>query len=309
MKTRLPLIALVASILAPVLLPAQDTSLHDILIEGEGWTEAVTGHTFTDGLACDREGNLYFSDPKAGTGIYKVDLLGKETQILDGQASISGIHVGADDRIYFCQGGKVGRVAVLEKDGKVKELLANVKPNDLIVTKSGVVYFTETGAKAIHCILPEGKDFVADEGHVLAPNGITLSFDQTSLAVSEHGGKNVWMWQIQPDGKLTGAEPVMTMLVSPNNTQGRAFGDGSTTDEKGRFYVTTESGIQVFDATGRLSGVIAKPSQESKIVSVEFAGKDKDWLYVCDRDKIYKRKTRTHGAWWSSAAPEPEKKK
>jgi gluconolactonase len=281
---------------------AQDTSLHDVLIDGENWQEAVTGHTFTDGLACDKEGNLYFSDPKAGTGIYKLGLDGKETQILDGQASISGVHVGSDGRIYFCQGGKVGKVSVLELDGRVKPLLENVKPNDLIVTKSGITYFTETGAKQIHCILPNGTDFVADAGHVLSPNGITLSADHTTLAVSESGGRNVWMWTIQPDGKLTGGEPAMTMLVDPNNTQGRAFGDGATTDEKGRYYVTTELGIQMFDATGRHSGTIAKPSLESKVVSVEFAGKDKDWLFVCDRDKIFKRRTKTHGAWWSDMA-------
>jgi enterochelin esterase family protein len=296
-------------LLSTALCFSQDTSLHDVLIDGEGWQEAVTGHTFADGLACDKEGNLYFSDPKAGTGIYKLSLDGKESLILDNQASISGVHVGADGRIYFCQGGKIGRVSVLEKDGTLKQLVDNVKPNDLIVTKSGILYFTETGTKSIHCIMPDGKTFVADVGHVLAPNGITLSADQTTLAVSEHGGKNVWCWQIQPDGKLTGAEPYMTMLVSPNNTQGRAFGDGATTDEKGRFYVTTELGIQVFDATGRLAGTIAKPSLESKIVSVEFAGKDKDWLFVCDRDKIYKRKTKTHGAWWSEAAPEVKGKK
>ena len=295
-------------ILSSSYLHAQDTSVHDIHIDGEGWQLAVSGHEFTDGLACDKDGTIYFSDPKSGKGIYKLGLDGKEILILDDQASISGMDVGADGRIYFCQGGKIGRVSVLEKNGTVKELLSGVKPNDLIVTKSGILYFTETGTKRIHCIMPDGKTFVADEGHVLAPNGITLSFDQTTLAVSESGGKNVWAWTIQPDGKLTGGSPWMTMLVSPNNKQGRASGDGSTTDEKGRFYVTTELGIQVFDSTGRLAGIIAKPSRESKVVSCEFGGEGNAWLFVCDRDKIYKRKTMTHGAWWSEGGKASGKK-
>jgi enterochelin esterase family protein len=287
-------------VLSASFLKAQDTSLHDVLIDNEGWKEAASGYTFTDGLACDQAGNVYFTDVKAGVGIYKIALDGKVSVFIDNQPGISGLHVGADGRLYACV-NKTGRVVVFEKDGTVKELLANVKPNDLIVTKSGITYVTETPTKRILAIMPDGTNFIADEGHVIRPNGITLSFDQTTLAVSEHGGTHVWTWQIGLDGHLSGAEPYMTMLVSPNNAKGEALGDGSTTDEKGRYYVTTELGIQVFDQTGRLSGVIAKPSQDSKVVSVEFGGEGHQWLFVADRDKIYKRKTSTHGAWWSEA--------
>jgi enterochelin esterase family protein len=142
---------------------------------------------------------------------------------------------------------------------------------------------------------------VADEGHVVRPNGITLSADQATLAVSEHGGKNVWTWQIQEDGTLKGGAPYMTMLVSPNNVKGEALGDGATTDEKGRYYVTTQLGIQVFDAAGRHSGTIALPFPEAKIVSAEFAGRGHAWLFVCAGERIFKRKTNTRGAWLETA--------
>jgi gluconolactonase len=277
-------------------LEAQDTSLHDILIDGEGWQEAVTGFEFMDGLASDAEGNLFFTDVKSGQGIQKLALDGKVTLPVGDLPGISGLHVMADGRLAACQ-SKAGRVLEISKDGVVKELLANVKPNDLIATGAGFIYFTETSTRRIHCITPEGKTFVADEGHVIRPNGITLSADQTTLAVSEHGGKHVWAWQIQPDGTLKGAAPYMTMLVSPNNVKGEALGDGATTDVKGRYYVTTETGIQVFDMTGRLAGTIAKPTPESKIVSVEFAGAGHEWLFVAAGDKIWKRKTSTKGAW------------
>jgi len=275
---------------------AQDTSTHAILIEGEDWKEAVTGQTFTDGLCATEDGSLLFTDVRVGKGIYKLGLDGKVTLMIDEQPGISGLALGPDGRIYACQ-NKASRVVVFEKDGTVKELMKDVKPNDLIVTKKGFVYFTETGTKRIHGIAPDGKTFVADEGHVLRPNGITLSADQTTLAVSEHGGKNVWSWQIQPDGKLVGGAPNMTMQVSPNNAKGEALGDGSTTDAAGRYYVTSELGIQMFDATGRHSGTVALPFQGAKIVSVEFAGPNHEWLFVCAGDRIFKRKTQTQGAW------------
>ena len=294
MKLRILLILL---ILSKTFCRAQDTSLHQILVDGEDWQVAAEGYTFTDGLASDKDGNLFFTDVKAGKGIYKIATDGKVSLFIDNQPGISGLDIGADGRFYACA-NKTGRVIVLDKDGTEKELLKDVKPNDLVVTKSGIVYMTETPTKRIHCIMPDGKTFVADEGRVLRPNGITLSLDQSTLAVSEHGGKNVWTWQIGKDGKLSGGAPSMTMQVSPNNAKGEALGDGSTTDANGRFYVTTELGIQVFDATGRLAGIIAKPAGVKSVVSVEFGGEKHQWIFVAGGDKIYKRKTQTHAAAW-----------
>jgi len=292
MKTILPLcLLLIASTVH-----AQDSSLHDFLIAGEGWQEAVTGFEFTDGLASDPEGNLYFSDVKTGKGIYKLGLDGKVSLIVDNLPGVSGVHLAADGRIYACQ-YKAGRVLEIAKDGTLKELLSGVQPNDLIVTSTGYLYFTETSTGRIHCIEPDGKTFVADEGHVIKPNGITLSVDQTTLAVSEHGGKNVWTWQIQPDGKLAAASPYMTLQISPNNVKKAALGDGATTDAKARTYVTSELGVQVFDPSGRLSGIIQKPVPATNVTSAEFAGEGHAVLFVTAGSTIWKRKLNTKGAW------------
>ncbi|MEI6534383.1 MAG: hypothetical protein WCN98_03505, partial [Verrucomicrobiaceae bacterium] len=90
-----------------------------------------------------------------------------------------------------------------------------------------------------------------------------------------------------------------TMLTNPSKEKKTALGDGSTTDITGRFYVTTEIGIQVFDATGRLSGIIAKPALDSEIVSVQFAGAGHSILFVAAGGTIWQRKTQTSGAWWT----------
>jgi enterochelin esterase family protein len=65
-------------------------------------------------------------------------------------------------------------------------------------------------------------------------------------------------------------------------------------DQQGRSFITSHMGIQMFDATGRLGGVIAKPSEKA-CVSVAFAGADRSWLYACAADKVYRRKTLTVG--------------
>jgi len=74
-----------------------------------------------------------------------------------------------------------------------------------------------------------------------------------------------------------------------------ANGDGATTESKGRFFVTTELGVQIFDPAGRLAGIIAKPTPQSKVVSVEFAGKNFDTLYIAAGDKIFARQLKVTG--------------
>ena len=61
-------------------------------------------------------------------------------------------------------------------------------------------------------------------------------------------------------------------------------GDGMTVDHEGRPFIISHVGIQMFDATGRLGGVIAKPSDKA-CVSVAFAGPDSSWLYACASEK------------------------
>jgi sugar lactone lactonase YvrE len=61
-----------------------------------------------------------------------------------------------------------------------------------------------------------------------------------------------------------------------------------TVDAANRAYVTSYAGIQMFDATGRLGGVIAKPSQKP-CVSVAIAGPDSGWLYACAGDSVWRR--------------------
>ncbi|HCN78393.1 MAG TPA: hypothetical protein DIT13_14515 [Verrucomicrobiales bacterium] len=274
-------------------LAAQDTSLHEYLIEGEDWKEAASGYEFTDGLCNDAAGNLYFTDVKAGKGIYKLDAAtGSTSLFLDNLPGISGLHIGPDGRFYACH-NREQRVIAISMKGEVEVLVTGVKCNDLVVSKKGHVYFTETPTQRVHWITPDKKHAVADEGRVVKPNGITLSADEATLAVSEHGGKHVWAWQIQEDGSLTAGAPFMTMWLPVGKEA--AAGDGSTTESKGRYFVTTELGVQIFDPAGRLAGIIRKPVADGKVVSVGFGGKDHDILYVAAGKSIYGRKVKVSG--------------
>lgn len=271
---------------------AQDMPLSQVLIEGEGWQVVSEGHGFTDGLCSDAEGNLYFSDVKSGTAIYKVDAAGKVTEFIKDAPGISGLKWGADGRLYACVAR--GRMVVaFDKAGNMTELAKEVAPNDLVVTHDGNLYFTMTGTQEIRRIDPKGKMTVVNAGTVKKPNGITLSPDQGTLAVSDFGGTFVWAFRIEADGTLTHPEGYMTMRTPVADPE-VSRGDGMTTDAYGRWYVTSAAGLQMFDPTGRMGGVIAKP-QDAMLVSCCFAGPNLEYLYAACGDKVYRRKTKSHG--------------
>ncbi len=275
---------------------AQDMPLTQVLIDGEGWQLASEGHKFTDGCTADAEGNFYFTDVLGGTTINKIAVDGTVSVFADDAPRVSGLQFGPDGRMYACQGGSFGRIVAFDPAGKMEVIAEGVKPNDLVVTRDGGIYFTETPKSQVTYIAPGGKPIAADVASNTdgpqKPNGIALTPDQGTLAVSDYGGRHTWVWRINADGSLSYRQPYMTLRTPKPDLPSK--GDGMTTDSVGRFYVTSAAGIQMFDPTGRMGGVIAAP-REQPIVSVAFAGPDLSYLFVAAGDKIFKRKTKTTG--------------
>lgn len=270
---------------------AQDMPLSDVLIDGENWSVVAEGYAFTDGAATDAEGNFYFADVSKGDSIYKIGIDGKLSVYAKNATRISGMQFGPDGKLIACQGGNPGKIVAFDRQGELSVIAAGVQPNDLVVSSSGGIYFTETGKSQVTFIAP-GKEPVKAGTGPLKPNGITLSADQETLAVSDYGGDNVWVWRVASDGSIESGQPYMTMrLPSPGQP---SKGDGMATDVAGRYYVTSAVGLQMFDPTGRMGGVILAP-QAKPLVSVEFSGPELSYIYVCCGDKIYRRKTKTHG--------------
>jgi sugar lactone lactonase YvrE/enterochelin esterase-like enzyme len=282
---------------------AQDMTLLRLLIDGEGWQPAVEGLATADAACTDAAGTFYYSDIRA-PAIYRLEPDGTKKKLADEAAS--GLKFGPDGRLYGCFGAKKHIFALDLKTGAREVIAENVQPNDFVVTTRGHIYFTETAKKQVSFLDLKTREVrVADTG-LANPNGITLSPDQGTLAVSESGGQHVWTYRINPDGALDGKGPYMTLRrpVDPNGEfrmqepppyKPNSGGDGMTTDTLGRYYVTSTVGLQVFDPTGRLCGVLEKPQREKGVTSCVLAGPNRDILYVTSGDKIFRRKVQATG--------------
>lgn len=274
---------------------AEENKLSDILIDGEGWQVVYEGDakSFADGACSDADGNVYFSDMSKGI-IYRIDAAsGKAEPFIENAPKISGMKWAPDGRLVCCQNGAKKMVA-FDKDKKMTVLAENVGVNDVIVSKTGNIYFTGSGNQIMR-INPKGE--VAPAARDLgSPNGISLSPDQKTLAVSDYRGVNVSTLKIADDGSLSDKAATMTMKAPPppEGKPASSGGDGMTTDAAGRYYVTSHLGIQVFDASGAALGIIERP-QNKGAVNLAFGGPDMSVLFVCNSDKVYKRKTKVKG--------------
>lgn len=275
-----------------------DLTLLELLIPGESWEVVANELGFADGLCADEQGNLYFSDMRA-PAVYRIDVNGKRTEIAE--ESLSGLEFGPDGRLYGCQGAKNRVVSIDTATGEVREVAKGVKPNDLAVTQDGFIFITETRAQQVTRIHIESGEVSPVDHGITRPNGITLSNDGGTLAVSDYGGQYAWMFRVNADNTLDAKMPSMTMR-RPIDREGEfafnepppylttARGDGMAVDKRGRYYITTALGVQVFDPTGRPCGLLPKPDVEKPLTSCILAGPEHSTLFIAQGSTIYRRK-------------------
>ncbi len=276
-----------------------DLTLLNLLVPGQSWERVADDLGFADALCSDKEGNLYFCDMKA-PAVYRMSATGARTVIA--KESVSGLEFSPDGSLlYGCQGAKDRVISINVASGQVKTVAEGVKPNDLAVTRDGLIMITQTGLQQVTRIDPKTGAVTAVDTGITKPNGIALSNDGGTLAVSDYGGEFAWMFRVNPDGSLDAKMPSMTLRL-PIDDEG-AFkanepppylsaskGDGTAVDKKGRYYITSALGVQIFDPTGRPCGVLPKPNPNQPLTTCILAGPGHNTLYIAQGPELYRRK-------------------
>ena len=140
-----------------------------------------------DGPCVDKYGHFYFTGSTDDTShVYRINPDGKLSILHKTQAFASGSQIGPDGRWYFCR-IRDNQVVALNQSGQETVIASLEKPNDLVVTKSGDIYVTQTEKGQVSHVSMKGEVTVMDIG-IPDPNGITLSADQGTLAVSDSRG-------------------------------------------------------------------------------------------------------------------------
>jgi gluconolactonase len=263
------------------------------------WELVSQDHRFTEGPAVDKDGNVFFTDIPTNR-IHKIGLDGKVSVFKEDTGGANGLMFGPDGRLYACQNGRK-RIVAYAMDGQETVIAEDVTSNDLAITARGEIYFTDPPHHRVWFVDARRDKRVVHEG-IQFPNGVRLSPDQAFLIVDDSAGRWVWLFQVQPDGSLAGGDPFYR-LETPDESSATGA-DGMALDADGWLYVTTKTGIQVFDPPGRVVAILNKP-QPGSLSNIVFGGPHRDTLYVTAGDKVFRRPMKRSGTVsWELVVPQ-----
>ena len=244
------------------------------------------GFTFTEGPACDAEGNVYFTDIP-NERIHKWSVDGKLTTFRENSGKANGLYFDREGNLLACEGGN-RRLTSISPGGKVSVLADGFQgkklnsPNDLWVNPKGGVYFSdprygqEDGLEQdgfhVYYLPPDRKELVRVIGDLVKPNGVLGAADGKTLYVADAGGGKTYAYRIQPDGSLTDRK-----LAAPVGA------DGMTLDERGNLYLARNV-VHVYSPEGKAITTIEVPEPPANVC---FGGKDRKTLFITARKGLY----------------------
>jgi gluconolactonase len=257
---------------------------------------------FTEGPLGTADGGLYFVDIPANR-IHRLDAAGKIAVAYEQTNGANGLALTRAGDLLAAEGeGK--RISKRGRDGAVATLTEGIpgqallSPNDLIPDAKGGIYFTDPGPRPV---VPGRPTFVyylprgatqprVIDATIARPNGLTLTRDGKTLIVDDTLGIAVFAYDVLPDGTVKNKRLFADLHDIPADKESGA--DGMALDRADRVYISTLTGVQVFDARGRYLGTLKFPRQPANLA---FAGPGKRTLYVTAREGVYHLKMLAQG--------------
>jgi gluconolactonase len=176
------------------------------------------------------------------------------------------------------------------------------RPNDLVASRRGDIYFTDTAAAGTNtAALPAAVYQITEQGVLLRiatdiarPNGVALSPSDDTLYVADTAGEYIIAFALDRKGRVGKRRDFAQLAMPPqqNGAPPSSGADGMAVDAEGRLYVATTLGVQVFSSKGKPLGTIELPKQPQNLA---FAGPGLTSLYVVGRGAVYRISTLTRG--------------
>ena len=280
----------------------------------------VQGYKGLDDPIGLRDGTLVFSEPEA-LRLHRLNPETNEVSVLVAQSNEShGVTEAPDGRLISAQAWdgstRIGVIYPAAKQAVLADTyngMAFSRPNDLIIAKTGAIYFTDPGLTAQQAealvkryggkplgprlppavySLPPGKAPVKIEDTLIRPNGVQLNRDETRLYVNDSNGEYVIVWDIRPDGSVANRRNFATLKGRSTRDNGlggvKTFADGMTVDDADRLYVATGGGVEVFSPQGQPLGTIPVRCPPADCQNIAFSGRAKQTLFIGGAGSLYR---------------------
>src|SRR5262252_6771983 len=280
-------------------------AVYALISRDKGWEPIGDDYGLVASPAADKDGNVFFADPSHNR-IYKSDGARTVTLFKENTRGARALRFGADGRLYATQLSS-RRLVSYGPGGDEKVVAENADANDLALTKSGAIYFVDTGHKTVALIDDKGhRRVVYTSGDIMNPTALTLTPDQAMLLVSDGMDRYQWSFQIAADGSLVNGEPFQRLEMPEEGLYSGVA--GLAMDSIGYLWATSAMGIQICEQPGRCTNILNKPQFTSTpVTDIAFGGPGRAWLYVVQGGKLFRRETKRTGvvAWELVKPPQP----
>ncbi|MFC3197446.1 SMP-30/gluconolactonase/LRE family protein [Parapedobacter deserti] len=253
--------------------------------------------SFTEGPAVSAEGSVYFTD-QPNNRIWKYDTDGGLSVFLEPAGRANGLYFDNEGYLIACADEK-NELWRISMDKNIEKLVVNFEdslfngPNDVWVSPTGVIYFTDPYYQREYWTRtsPDMKrqalygykngEVARLDGEFRKPNGIIGTPDGKNLYVADIGDNKIYRYSIRQDGTVYGKQ-----LFAQQGS------DGMTIDEAGNVYLTGK-GVDVYSSTGEKIKHIDVPANWT--ANVCFGGPDRDFLFITAGNKIFLLKMAVKG--------------
>ena len=277
------------------------TASADVIQSGAKLQKLADGFDFTEGPACDAQGNVFFTD-QPNDRIMEWSAAGKLSVFLKPCGRANGLCFDAKGDLWACADEK-NQLWRISPAGKVTVVLKNFQnklfngPNDIWLRANGGLYFTdpyyqrpywkrgprEQPHQGVYYLAPDHKSLKVADADFKQANGIIGTPDGKTLYVADIGANKTYVYHIGADGKLSGKRLFCEM-----------GSDGMTIDSEGDVYLTGSKGVTIFAPNGKQAGQI--DVAEDWTANVCFGGKDRHTLFITASKGLYAMQMRVRGA-------------
>ena len=254
-----------------------------------------------EGPAVDEDGNVYAVNFARDGTVAIMNKKGKSGFFLTLPKGSTGNGIRFGDKMTFYvadfTGHNILKVNLITRDISVfaNEPKMN-QPNDLAITAKGHIFCSDPnwkdGTGQIWHVTPEGKTNLAAE-NMGTTNGIDVSPDEKTLYVNESVQRNVWAFDLSPDGTLSNKR-----LLHQFADGGM---DGMRCDVNGNLYIARhgKGEVAVLSPEGKIIQTITTIGK--KVSNICFGGKNGKTCYITlqDRGCLETFKAPTAGREWA----------
>lgn len=275
---------------------------------GNGIEQLVTGFRFVEGpVWYPGQNALLFSDI-IGDTMYRwseregVSVFRKPSNMANGNT------LDADGRLLSCEHA-TSRVSRTDTDGNYEILATHFEgrelnsPNDIIVSRSGNIFFTDPASgrgvpygvereqeldfQGVYKLNPDNQELTLLADDFVLPNGLCFSQDESRLFVNDTRRQHIRVFDVNADQTICNSR---VWASTDGDLPGVA--DGMKLDSAGNLYSSGSGGIHVFAPDATPLGVIRTPEVAANFT---WGGEDLTELFMTASQSIYRLRVKIPG--------------